>query len=392
MRILFLAPYTPLLTKPRPYNFILHLAQQHEVHLLCFEDIPEAKLAEHPDYQKLKTHCQTIDRIPIPAYKIALNLMRGLLTSRKPLRVHYYGSNFAQERIQHTIERYKIDAIHVDRSRFAGLAANIDLPKILDLTDSISLYLRQCRDIAPLHFKPLYQLELNRMLRYEQMVGIPFNHCLITSALDRSQFTDSAYYDRIDVVPNAVDKAFFMEDIPQSETDHNLLFYGNLSYHPNVDGIKYFCTAVFPEIQKQVPDVKLHILGNKPARAVQYLEANPAIRVTGWVPSVIDYIAAASVVISPLRIGVGFPNKVAESMALGKAVVSTKVGCQGLPGSDKALLVAHNDAEFIDATTRLLQDKAYKKQVEKRAWDYARISINPAESLEHLDKLYGQLL
>ena len=391
MRLLFLAPYTPLLTKPRPYNFILHLAQQHEVHLLCFEDIPEEKMVQYPDYQKLKSHCQSIDRIPIPTHKIALNLLRGLLMTGQPLRVNYYGVNFAQQRIQHIIDRYKIDAIHVDRSRFAGLASHINLPKVLDLTDSISLYLRQCRDIAPLYFKPLYHLELHRMLRYEQTVGLPFNHCLITSQLDRSEFRDSGYYDRIHVVPNAVDSAFFPEDVPKSETNHNLLFYGNLSYHPNVDGIRHFCTAVFPEIQRHVPDVRLHILGNKPARAVQYLEENHAIRVTGWVPSVVDYIAAASVVISPLRIGVGFPNKVAESMALGKAVVSTFVGCRGLPGSEKALSVAHNDEEFIDATVRLLQDHEYKKQLEQRAWDYARNSINPADALERLDKVYEQL-
>ena len=392
MRILVIAPYTPLLTKPRPYNFILHLAKKHKVYLLCFEDLPQEQLAKHPDYEILKSHCQYIERIPLSKAEILFNIGIGLLFSTRPLRVSYYGSQFAREHIRTIVEQHNIEAIHVDRSRFAGLVDSIDLPKVLDLTDSISWYLEQCLDKAPLHFKPLYQLELARMRRYEISVGSPFNHCLITSQKDKERFNDTAYYDRISVVPNAVNHVFFADDIPQPELDHTILFFGNLSYHPNVDGIKHFCTHVFPSIQKEIKDAKLHILGNKPAREVQYLEENPAIRVTGWVPSMVEYIASVSVVISPLRIGVGFPNKVAESLAIGKAVVSTEIGCQGLPGSDQALIVAHNDDDFVRATVKLLQDTAYRQSLEQRAWSYARETIHPDDALAKLDNVYAKLL
>ena len=391
MRILVIAPYTPLLTKPRPYNFILHLAQDHEVYLVCFEDIAEEKLLTHPDYEKLHTHCNYIKHIPLSKVKIFFNLVKGLVFSRMPLRVNFYGSQFAREFILNIVREHQIDAIHVDRSRFAGLVDGIDLPKVLDLTDSISWYLEQCLKNAPLYFKPLYKLELSRMRQYEKSVGQKFSQCIITSDLDKARFRQTGYYDRISVVPNAVGQEFFIKSIPQPEENHTILFFGNLSYHPNVDGIKHFCTHVFPIIQKEIADVKLHILGNKPAREVQYLEENKAIRVTGWVPSLVNHISSVSVVISPLRIGVGFPNKVAESLAIGKAVVSTAIGCQGLPGSNQALVLAHNDQEFAQATIHLLQDSEYRQQLEQRAWTYARKSLNPDNALALLDGVYAKL-
>lgn len=391
MRILVIAPYTPLLTKPRPYNFILHMAKKHDIVLVCLEDLSQEQLAHHPDYDELISHCLHIERVPLQRARILVNLGKGLLFSRLPLRVNYYGSDFARDIIHDIISKYKIDALYIDRSRFARLVDDIDLPKVLDLTDSISWYLEQCYNMAPFHFKPLYKLEMERMRRYEKTVGLPFNQCLITSTLDKEQFVTTDFYNRINVVPNAVNPCFFTEEIPQYESRNELLFFGNLSYHPNVDGIIHFCRNVFPRIQAEINDVKLHILGNKPAREVQYLEENSSIRVTGWVPSLVEYISSVSVVISPLRIGVGFPNKVAESLAIGKAVVSTYTGCQGLPGAEYALSVAHNDEEFINSTIELLHNTQHRKQLEKQAWAYAREFIHPNDSLTKLDAVYAKL-
>ncbi|TFG72222.1 MAG: glycosyltransferase, partial [Anaerolineales bacterium] len=177
----------------------------------------------------------------------------------------------------------------------------------------------------------------------------------------------------------------------EPDTENTLLFFGNLSYRPNVDGVKHFCSHTYPEIQKQINQVSLHIIGNQPARVVQHLKRKPGVKITGWVPSLIEYIASVTAVVSPMRIGVGFPNKVAESLALGKAVVCTDIGCRGLPGSDQVLLVAHNDKEFIQATVELLRDPDLRKQMEKRAWTYARESINPNTALAALDSVYAKL-
>lgn len=391
MRILFIAPYTPLLTKPRPYNFLIHLAQRHEVYLLCVGDFSLENLEKRPDFQKLKSHCQHIEHIPLAKVKIAYNLAKGLIFSTEPLRVNYYGPNYARDRIQDLIRQYKIESIHVDRSRFAGLVAGIDLPKVLDLTDSLTWYIEQCLDKAPLYLKPLYAIELSRIRNFEKSVGLTFNQCLITSPYDKARFKDTGYYERINVVPNAVDQAFFAKDISEPDTNQTLLFFGNLSYRPNVDGVKHFCSHIYPEIQKQINHVALHIIGNQPARVIQRLKRNPGVQITGWVPSLIEYIASVTAVISPMRIGVGFPNKVAESLALGKAVVSTDIGCRGLPGSDQALLVAHNDEEFVQETVRLLRDGGLRKQLEKRAWTFARESINPNDALAALDNVYAKL-
>ncbi|MDF1514101.1 MAG: glycosyltransferase [Anaerolineae bacterium] len=391
MRLLFIAPYTPLLTKPRPYNFLLHLAKKYEIYLLCFGDYSPDQLANHPDYITLKANCQHIEHIPIAKSRIAWNLLSGTLFTDKPLRVSYYGPSFARERIRQIVRENKIDVIHVDRSRLAGLTQGIDIPKILDLTDSITWYIKQCLHRSSLHMKPVYLVEHMRMQHYEKTVGSDYNQCLITNQHDRQWFKDTPFFDRINVVPNAIDKAFFEHQSSGTQSNHTLLFYGNLSYYPNVDGIKYFCRHIFPEIQHQVRDVKLQIVGNKPARVIERLAKKSGIEVTGWVPSLIQYIASVSVVISPLRIGVGFPNKIAESLAVGKAVVSSDIGCRGLENSDQAILTAHNDLEFITATTQLLNDTHLRTQLEHKAWTYARNYLRPEYALAALDKVYAKI-
>ena len=234
----------------------------------------------------------------------------------------------------------------------------------------------------------MYQVELSRMRRFERSVGLAFDQCLITSAYDKARFKDTGFYDRINVVPNAVDQAFFANEITEPDTDHTLLFFGNLSYRPNVDGVTHFCTHIFPEIQRQNEQGFIaYYWQSTGAESFNACKENPGIKITGWVPSLIDYIASVTAVISPLRIGVGFPNKVAESLALGKAVVSTDIGCRGLPGSEQVLRVAHNDKEFAQATVDLLRKPDIRKQFEKRALTYARESINPDSALKHWTRL-----
>jgi glycosyltransferase involved in cell wall biosynthesis len=87
------------------------------------------------------------------------------------------------------------------------------------------------------------------------------------------------------------------------------------------------------------------------------------VEVTGTVPSVVDYLRDAAVFVVPLRIGGGTRLKIFEGMAMGKAVVSTTVGAEGLDVTHGRDIVLADDATtFADAIVRFLRDRIARRR------------------------------
>jgi len=167
----------------------------------------------------------------------------------------------------------------------------------------------------------------------------------------------------VSVVPNGVDTdgyrsagdASLNGSSPQNSV--RIVFVGRMDYHANVDAVQWFCRYVFPRIRCARPDVVLQIVGGHPTGAVRRLASPGSIEVTGFVPDVRPYLAAASVVVVPLRIGGGTRLKILEALAMGKAVISTALGAEGLEAvGGRDLLIANPPAEFADQVVAVLSD------------------------------------
>jgi sugar transferase (PEP-CTERM/EpsH1 system associated) len=161
----------------------------------------------------------------------------------------------------------------------------------------------------------------------------------------------------IHVVPNGVDVGAFRPSGLQQEVPGRIIFTGNFAYFPNVSGALFFAQQCWPIIRAHVPDATWQIVGCDPTPEIQRLAALPGITVTGAVPAVQPYLAAASVAVAPLYIGSGTRLKVLEALAMRKAVVSTRLGCEGLsvvPGEH--LLVEDQPQALAQAVIVLLRD------------------------------------
>jgi glycosyltransferase involved in cell wall biosynthesis len=144
-----------------------------------------------------------------------------------------------------------------------------------------------------------------------------------------------------------------------------------MDWEPNVDGVEYFCTQVWPAVKAEVSGARLRLVGRNPDRRVQRW-ASSSIEVTGKVPSVLEHLHESAVVIVPLRIGGGTRLKIYEAMAAGKAVVSTTIGAEGLDVRNGKDIVLADDANaFAQAVILLLRDHELRKRYEKAAADTA---------------------
>lgn len=145
----------------------------------------------------------------------------------------------------------------------------------------------------------------------------------------------------------------------------SLLFLGSMDWMPNIDAVVWFAREIFAPIQAAVPGVTLTIVGRTPTPAVHQLAAaNPAITVTGTVPDVRPYLRQAAVCVVPLRAGGGTRIKIFEAMAAGLPVVSTRIGAEGLPVTDREhLLLADRPAEFAEAVVELLRQPELRRRL-----------------------------
>jgi glycosyltransferase involved in cell wall biosynthesis len=141
-----------------------------------------------------------------------------------------------------------------------------------------------------------------------------------------------------------------------------------MDWLPNEDAMQYFVRDILPLIRAEEPAVRLTIVGRAPTPAVKKLADDARIEVTGRVDDVRPYIDDASVYVVPLRIGGGTRLKIFEAMAMGKAVVSTTVGAEGLPIVPGVhALVADDPGAFTRAVVELIRDAGRRRALEAAA-------------------------
>jgi len=238
--------------------------------------------------------------------------------------------------------------------------------------------------------KVSFTIESAKMTRYESATLGKFHHIIAVSDHDREQMLKMNPACEITVVPTGVDTQKFNVAPASSTNPPRVVFTGSMDWEPNVDAVEYFCSQIWPRIRAEFPDAIFQIVGRNPFAKVQRL-ASESVEVTGTVPSVAEYLEKASVVIVPLRIGGGTRLKIFEAMAMGKALVSTSIGAEGLEVENgRDLLLADDASAFADAVILLLRDAAIRRKFEQAAvrlaaqYDWSRVVKQFAEVLSKL--------
>jgi glycosyltransferase involved in cell wall biosynthesis len=149
-----------------------------------------------------------------------------------------------------------------------------------------------------------------------------------------------------------------------NENPTELVFTGSMDWYPNEDGILHFINYVLPLIRRKVPDASLTVVGRNPTNRIIAAASDAVVTVTGTVPDVRPYMSRSAVYVVPLRVGGGTRMKIFEAIAMGKAVVSTTVGAEGLPLIDgRHYLKADSPKHFAEAVLGLLEDPAKRKSL-----------------------------
>jgi polysaccharide biosynthesis protein PslH len=397
-RILFIShriPYPPNKgDKIRSFNFIRHLACNHEMHLAFLVDNKDdLKNIEPLEKLSKSLFFETIS----PRLKKATSAVKAVLTSQ-PISIPYFYSKALQQKIDRFLDITPVDTVfcfssptaeYIYKSKhYNGVLKTI--PWIMDLIDVDSHKWRQYADTNSQPLRWLFKREADYLLQYEKQITRKFQHTLLVSESEKKLLNHYFPASTTEVICNGVDLRHFAPG--QGTLRHNqgpaIVFTGAMDYWPNVDGVQWFAHDIFPQIKKEVPDAHFQIVGSKPSPEVRNLEKIEGISVTGFVDDVRDYMATAAVCVIPLRIARGIQNKVLEAMAMGKAVVCSEEAMEGIqaePGKD--LLIAEDAAAFARAVLHLLNNKPHRQEIGRNARACMEKNHSWEKSLVHLDLL-----
>ena len=157
-------------------------------------------------------------------------------------------------------------------------------------------------------------------------------------------------------------------------------------------GASYFIKEIWPRIAEANPQARCKIIGGSPPASLTSL-AGPRIEFTGFVPDLRPHLAEAAAVVVPLRIGGGTRLKIVEAMAMGKAIVSTSLGAEGIEAVDgRDILIADEPAAFADAAGRLLNEPGLAAQIGDSARQLSEARYAWSSAAHALENFFRQIL
>jgi sugar transferase (PEP-CTERM/EpsH1 system associated) len=269
------------------------------------------------------------------------------------------------EVVSNLVTHEKIDVIQAESLFMGHFCVEMPCWKVLDLHNIESLLMRRYASEQRNLLKRAYA-EITRMKleKYEKAICGRFHHTLTCSSQEREIVANWHGNTHTALIPNGVDLQTYHLSEEASEEEDRVVFVGKMDYHANIDAVVWFARDILPLIRAHRPGVKFQIVGGFPTKEVQSLGRLPGIEVTGFVEDVRPYLSRATCVVVPLKIGAGTRLKIVEALALGKALVSTSLGAEGIEvKSGQEALLADDPQIFADQVLRVLRNLTLRRDL-----------------------------
>lgn len=340
----------------RIFHYVRELAARHAFDLLCYADPGAAAPAPlRPLFRSVRT-------FPRPRGAPASGVSRLLAAFR--LDEFCPRSDAVAAFLAREGRAADWDLVWISGwDMVVNLPAEFEFPVLMDAVDEGVL--EHVRELKRARSPGAAARTLKRLLmnyRFERRYFRPADACLFVSEVDAAFFSKVSPGTPTHVVHNGVDTDYFKPG-SGGESNHDVVFEGNMSFPPNADAAVYFASSVLPLIRARVPGVRFRIVGKNPAPEVAAL-AGADVEVTGFVDDVRPYLDRAAVFVCPLRKGAGIKNKILQAWAMGKAVVATSASTGGLAVREgENILVRDDPAGIAEAVVELLENPARRKSL-----------------------------
>ncbi|HPF39426.1 MAG TPA: TIGR03087 family PEP-CTERM/XrtA system glycosyltransferase [Phycisphaerae bacterium] len=366
-KILYLtnrAPYPPDKgDRIRTFHQIDRLALHSDIFCATFTESP----SDSARVNKLRRWCR--DVLAIPWQKNAARIRAATSWIRGGTLTHgaYWNPVMARQ-LCRWAERQSFDVVVCFSSIMAPYAALIPAKRrILDLCDVDSEKWNDYARSSRFPFSRIFASEGRRLATYEREALTRFDETIVITQRERRLLDAFEQNPRIHVVSNGVRR--FENPTDAARCGPVVGFLGTMDYRPNVDAVRWFADHAWPLVQAKHNDAQFTIIGRSPTREVRRLGRRPGINVTGGVRDMRTHLERCRIVVTPLRVARGLPNKMIEAMAAGRPVVTTSAGADCLSAvPDTHLLVGDSPEAFAASVTQLLRDDGMCRRIADHAY------------------------
>jgi glycosyltransferase involved in cell wall biosynthesis len=379
----------------RSYNILKGLAEQNQVYFLSLYETPEE--IEQNNVNELKSFCSHVEFHHAPLKKLSipmlLRLTRSLFSMDAYTIWRHYSRSFLK-RVDELISTGEFDLVHCDTLPLAyTVRARSDIFR--SITDHDVSYLKclrmgeECKNILLKMFMILESIKLKKL---ESDIFKHVNLGIAVSDLDKNLFQELCPEGKFTVIENGVDIAFF-KPINKDVLKNKLVWVGGFEHYSNKQGMYYFMDNIYPTIKKLIPEIELDVIGGGVTEKLMNMANNDkSINLLGFVDNTLPYIHRAAVFIVPILSGGGTRLKVIEAMSAGKAIVSTRVGCEGIAGKDgKHFIIADSPTDFANAVLKIVLDDNLRNQLGDCARELVKTKYDWHIIIDKLCKIYQEV-
>jgi len=368
LNVLLVSPMAPspprFGAQARTHGLLSNLAKSHDLSALVLHNDDAAPGTSGP---AMRGYCREVTFVRNPngatGWRRRALQARSWL-SRRSYQRHLFAVPAFQEALDCVLGRERFDVVFVNLPYLAHYRVRHSPPGsgtpavVIDSHDvGYDLARQVATSSARLGQRLHASVNWRKLAREELAAYSTADGVCVCSVADQRRLAADAPSATTVVIPNAAD----VERLQPRHTDptpdgHTVLFFGLLATVPNVDGVLYFLREIWPKIAAARRDARFVVIGAEPSPAI-LAHAGPDVTIVGPVEDLRPHLAAAAVIVVPLRLGSGTRLKILEAWAMGRPVVSTALGAEGLdcvPG--RHLLVADDPSEFASSVLRVLSE------------------------------------
>jgi sugar transferase (PEP-CTERM/EpsH1 system associated) len=401
MRILVLPPWFPWPAfdggRIRVFETIRYLAERHEVSLAAPVAAPEMAQQAAP----LRALCEQIEAPTETIAPLAMlaGLANGLPGWRPIAQCAVYQPKLASA-IRRLTSRQRFDIVQIEFSFAAAYLSAIDpgsaAKTVLTMHNvETARFERELRFPQPWLRRIAMRSDQLLARDWEKAAVERFNGVAVVSEPDLAWVRRHVPRAVVELAPNGIDTARYapLACAGPAQAGPCAAFTGVMNYPPNVDAAVWFCEQILPTVRARLPEFVFRIVGRDPTPQVRALARHPGVVVTGQVPDIAPHLADCLALLVPLRSGGGTRLKILEAMALGRPVVSTPLGAEGLEVVDgETILLAETAGQFADQLAALVKSPELRDRLARQGRALVEARYDWRQCLAGLDRLYDRLL
>lgn len=318
------------------------------------------------------------------------------LFSKIPYNIYKYYSKKLECFLIEFLKHQEVDIVHVDHLHMAWV---ID---VIRKVSSVPVFLREhnlemkimqrySQEQNNLILKLYARLQYKKFFFYEPNQCQKFNYCVMISSEDEKSLLSLNNKIKTKTIPVGVDKKIF--ELKKTEIEEHSLFHlGNLDWQPNLDGLTWFLSKIFPIVLRKYPDSRLYVYSGGMDKLIVPKELQKNVIKVGYIQDIWREISNKQLLIVPLRIGSGMRVKIVEMLAAGQPIVSTSIGKEGIDVKNgEHILIADSEEEFIHKILQFFQGEFDSRSISQKGKEFVKQHYNWNIIAKEFENLYLSL-